>query len=397
MILKDLLGQRDQLARSGVRELEIIVVDDGSSDKTAELASAFPFVRVIRHATNRGYGAALKTGFRAANHDWLAFLDADGTYPPGQLARLCRAAQGGDVDLIIGSRMSGEPTEMPRVRRLGNLLFAALLSVITNQRVSDAASGMRLFHRGLLALCAPLPDGLHFTPAMSTVAIHENLRVREVPIPYKERAGSSKLGVVRDGWRFCWAIVWHTMLYNPLRISALVGLLFLAVAVGTGLAPVVFYLQHRSLEEWFIYRFFVVLLCSVAGITVLSFGLAINAAIYLFDPRPIRQGVRVRPTRSSPPVRAIGVAGVAIALLGGALYVPATLEYLTTLTITRHWSYLAVGTTLVLVGGQLVLSSILIRVLIALRDRESSCESALAAPREQERRLEKLLNASPHE
>src|SRR3712207_5604047 len=104
----------------------------------------------------------------------------------------------------------------------------------------------------------PLPNGLHFTPAMSTVAVHENLRIREVPIPYKERAGRSKLGVVRDGWRFFWAITWNAMLYNPLRLFAFVGSLLLLAAIAIAVPPALYYLQHTAFEEWMIYRFFAV-------------------------------------------------------------------------------------------------------------------------------------------
>ncbi len=394
-ILTELMRQRGLLAGSGVETVEIIVVDDGSNDRTPEVVARFADVRLIRHKVNRGYGAALKTGFNAATYEWLAFLDADGTYPPAALARLCAVAESGDVDLVVASRMSGDYSEMPRVRRLGNLFFATMLSFITNQPVADSASGMRLFHRSLLALCAPLPDGLHFTPAMSTVALHENLCVREVPIPYKERAGRSKLGVFRDGWRFFWAIVWHTMLYNPLRLCAMIGSLLLLAALIVGLPPAVYYVENHRLEEWFIYRFFVVLLCSVAGVTLITFGLAINSAIYLFDPRPIRQGMLARPTLHAPPVVAIGTSGLVLMVLGGVLYTPAALEYLSTLTITRHWSYLSIGTTLVLGGIQLVLASVLIRVLTALRDRESALDPAEGVTDEREARLQKLLGASP--
>ncbi|MBA2451143.1 MAG: glycosyltransferase family 2 protein, partial [Chloroflexi bacterium] len=106
-ILQRVLAQRDQLARAGVPGLEVVVVDDGSKDRTAERVLTYPQVTLIRHPTNLGYGAALKTGFRAASGDLLAFLDADGTYPPESFATLCRAQREHDADLVIGSRMLG--------------------------------------------------------------------------------------------------------------------------------------------------------------------------------------------------------------------------------------------------------------------------------------------------
>jgi glycosyltransferase involved in cell wall biosynthesis len=217
-IMRRVLAVRGALAEAGVTELELLVVDDGSRDRTAEIVSAYPGVRLVRHHTNRGYGAALKTGFCKARGPLLGFLDADGTYPPEQFPELCRAVQHG-ADLAIGSRMSGAASEMPAVRRLGNLIFAGLVSLVGAQHVSDSASGMRVFRRETLERLYPLPNGLNFTPVMSTRAIHEGLRLVEVPIAYSERVGRSKLSVVRDGWRFLSSIVWTA----PLQPGARAG------------------------------------------------------------------------------------------------------------------------------------------------------------------------------
>ena len=124
---------------------------DGSRDRTAEVVAGYPDVRLVRHPINRGYGAAIKTGFRHAQGDYLAFIDADGTYPPESLPDLCRAASEQKADLVIGSRMSGAHTQMPLTRRVGNLAYAALLSIIGNTAVRDTTSGMRLLRRSVLA------------------------------------------------------------------------------------------------------------------------------------------------------------------------------------------------------------------------------------------------------
>jgi glycosyltransferase involved in cell wall biosynthesis len=191
----------------GIADLEIIVVDDGSRDRTAEIVEAFPEVRLIRHVGNRGYGAALKTAFATARHDLIAFIDGDGTYPPEALPQLCLPVLQGKADLVVGSRRGGAPSRMPLVRRMGNLLFANLLALLTRSPVNDSTSGMRVFRREVLAAVAPLPDGLHLTPAMSRRAISAGLRMTEVPITYDERVGRSKLSVPRDGVRFLWSIL----------------------------------------------------------------------------------------------------------------------------------------------------------------------------------------------
>ena len=303
-ILQRVLGQRDELARAGVCELEVIVVDDGSRDRTAERVSRYSDVRLLRHDVNRGYGAALKTGFGAASGDLLAFLDADGTYPPESFPTLCRAQREHDADLVIGSRMLGRDSEMPLVRRVGNTIFAALLSVVGSRRISDSASGMRVFRREALQALYPLPDGLDFTPAMSTRAVYEGLKMVEVPIPYKERIGASKLNPLKDGVRFLRSILWTALLYDPQRFFGTLGIAMLVAAVLLGLGPTFYYLQHRSLLEDSIYRLFAVLILSVAGVNVWAFGLTCQAILALLParrrpapglPRPWRGKLAIAP------------------------------------------------------------------------------------------------------
>jgi glycosyltransferase involved in cell wall biosynthesis len=234
-VIQRALAGRPRLAECGVEGMELIVVDDGSRDRTAELVEAMPGVRLIRHRANGGYGAALKTGFAAARGEWIGFLDADGTYPPESFPELCRAALAQDADIVIGSRMAGAASQMPAVRRLGNFIFAHLVSLVSAQRISDSASGMRIFKKAILERLYPLPDGLNLTPVMSTRALHEGLKMIEVPIPYSERQGRSKLNVVRDGMRFAQSIVWTALTYNPVRLLGLIGLACLAVTAAVAL------------------------------------------------------------------------------------------------------------------------------------------------------------------
>ncbi|MGD1995053.1 MAG: glycosyltransferase family 2 protein, partial [Anaerolineae bacterium] len=237
-IIERVLSTRPHLAEVGVDDLELIVVDDGSRDETAAITAGYPDVRLIRHPDNRGYGAALKTGFSRARGDLLGFLDADGTYPPEHFPDLCRVALVEKADLVIGSRMAGADSEMPLVRRIGNFVFANLVSLLGNHRVSDSSSGMRVIRREALSRLYPLPDGLNFTPVMSTRALHEEITWREVPIPYKERVGRSKLSVVRDGTRFLYTIVWTALNYNPVRVLGGIGLGLATIAAAIGAAVV---------------------------------------------------------------------------------------------------------------------------------------------------------------
>jgi glycosyltransferase involved in cell wall biosynthesis len=359
-----LLAQREALAAAGVGAFEVVIVDDGSRDRTAERVAAHPEVRLVRHARNRGYGAALKTGFAAATGEWLAFLDADGTYPPEQLADLYRTARADAADLVVGSRMMGAATEMPLVRRIGNAIFATLLTLVARRRVSDSASGMRVFRKTALPALYPLPDGLNFTPVMSVRALYEGLRVVETPIPYRERVGQSKLSVAKDGLRFLRSIVWTAALYNPLGIFGALGIALLVIAFVLGMPPVVFYVGHRSVPEDQIYRLFTVLIVATAGINVLVFGL-MSGAIFRLVPT-------MRTTAPPLPKRVEqwgASAGLLLLAAGVLLMTPAFLEWLRTAHITWHWSYFAAGGTLILVGLQLSIWFVLLSMVHELAHR----------------------------
>ena len=233
-ICERVLNVKSELDQIGV-DLELLIVDDGSKDQTAQIAGGIDGLRVIKHPQNIGYGAALKTGFSEAKGELIGFLDADGTYPPEYFPALCQKALDG-YDLVIGSRMAGEKSEMPLVRRLGNMFFAGLISLLGRQKITDSASGMRVFKREILEKVYPLPDGLNLTPIMSTRALHENIKMVEIPIPYSERVGRSKLNAIKDGSVYLQSITWTVLTYNPVRIFGAIGLLgvLLMMAVVSG-------------------------------------------------------------------------------------------------------------------------------------------------------------------
>lgn len=372
-ILQRVLAQRSGLAAVGISELEVIVVDDGSKDKTADRIRAYSDVRLIQHPVNRGYGAALKTGFNVATGDLLAFLDADGTYPPEEFPALCQAVEAHNADLIIGSRMLSGESEMPLVRRVGNTIFAAMLSVVGSRKISDSASGQRVFRREMLPILYPLPDGLDFTPAMSTRAVYEGIHMVEVPIPYKERVGRSKLSPLKDGIRFLRSILWTALLYDPQRFFGPLGIGMLVVALVLGLGPTFYYLQNRGLQEDMIYRLFAVLILSVAGVNLLAFGVTCQAILGLLPARRRPPPVVPRPWRGK-----LAGLGVIMILAGIGLMTPAALEWIATRQITSHWSYFAAGGTLILTGLGLATWFVLLLILQELTTRDARARSDLA-------------------
>lgn len=379
-IVARVLSIEPSLAASGVSELEVIVVDDGSQDATARIVADCPRVRLIQHGCNLGYGAALKTGFRCATGSLLAFLDADGTYPPEHFPRLCQTALEQEADLVVGSRRSGAECEMPLVRRVGNLLWSHLVTLMGNHRVADPASGMRVIRREALPRLYPLPDGLNFTPVMSTRAIHEGLKMVEVPISYHERVGRSKLSVVRDGTHFLNSIIWTAMSYNPVRLLGLLGMGAIAVAGAVGLALV--FMRARgitTLGPWGVFSVFAALVLGVSGVSIFSLGATFNYLVSLFHERPVRQGLFGRPIFDPSLDRHFGWMGLLTGLAGGVLGVTCLALSLDGWPLSRLWLYLVGSALLTLMGLQLVISWLLMRVLEQLSEREVRVEEEMGS------------------
>ncbi len=369
-IVERVLRIRPALRQCGA-ELELIVVDDGSRDRTAEIVARYPEVCLVRHRTNHGYGAALKTGFAHARGEWLGFLDADGTYPPEHFPEMLCAGREQGADLVIGSRMAGTESQMPFSRRVGNLLFASLVSLIGRCHVSDSASGQRLIRREALRRLYPLPDGLNFTPVMSTRAVHEAIKMIEVPIPYAERLGRSKLTIVGDGTRFLQSIVWTALGYNPVRILGGLGLACIGFAALLVLGLVAVRLRGiQELGTWGTLAVFAAQVLGVAGVSIFGLGATFNYLVSLFYQEPVRQGLFGKPIFDPPLDRQFGWLGL-VAILAGLLMGGASLAFgFSGWPVSKLWLYLLAGAMLVLVGLQLVISWILMRILEGLNQRE---------------------------
>jgi glycosyltransferase involved in cell wall biosynthesis len=376
-IAQRVLAIKNDLQKVGVRDLELLVVDDGSRDSTAQVAGSIEGVRLIQHLHNKGYGAALKTGFCQARGELIGFLDADGTYPPEFFPQLCLEALDGG-DLVIGSRMSGADSQMPLTRRIGNLFFANLLSLLGRQPVSDSASGMRVFKREVLERIYPLPDGLNLTPVMSTRAIHEGIRMAEVSIPYSERVGRSKLSVFRDGSVFLQSMLWTVLTYNPVRILGVIGLGGVGVAALIALGLVAARLSGTtSLSPWGVAALFFALLSGVIGISVFALGATFNYLVSLFYQQPIRQGLFGRPLFKTSLDHHFSWLGVISVILGLGIGVASLLLGLNGWEIARLWLYLLGSAMFILVGVQLVIYWILMRVLEELSQREALTQQDL--------------------
>jgi hypothetical protein len=351
------------IASSPVDEVEVIVVSDGSTDRTEEIAKSFEEVKVLVFEVNRGYGAAIKCGWQHGRGDLLAFLDGDGTCDPNFFADLCSALEEQKADIALGSRM-GPDSGMPFIRTVGNALFAWLLGALSKQLVKDTASGMRVLRRACLGDLFPLPDGLHFTPAMSgRVLIDDKLTLIELPVPYAERMGESKLSVIKDGVRFLMVILRAAVTFRPARLLLpIAGLLGLgALAVGSG--PSLHWLRDAELAEWEIYRLLLAsLLATVSTIFVCCGVVADRIAATARGRPPSASGVTGAAAKLfTPRMRLVG--GTALLALAVVIVGPGIVEFATTGEVEMHWSRAMLASLLVVIAAMLAVTTFLLNMM----------------------------------
>jgi glycosyltransferase involved in cell wall biosynthesis len=216
----------------------LIVVDDGSNDGTAGILDAFRSrLQVIRHPYNRGYGAALKTGIRAAESEYVAIYDADGQHRPEDLFKISKVAAA--FDMVIGERSPGSRVDVLRIPGKWFLTHAA--NFIVGRRIADINSGLRIIRRTFIRKVLHLmPDGFSFTSTSTVAALKMGFLVEFVPIQTRKRIGTSTVRQVRHGLMVLMLILRLVVLFSPLRIFiptaialALTGILYAGYVIAT--------------------------------------------------------------------------------------------------------------------------------------------------------------------
>ncbi len=373
-VIDRILKIEPDLKKVGLDGMELIIVDDCSKDRTAEIVRGYADqgVVLIQHTVNKNYGGALKTGFRHAKGNYLAFMDADGTYPPEYYAKMFQAMKANDADLVIGSRMAGIESKMPLTRRIGNTVFAGLVSVIAHTRITDSASGQRILKREILEKLYPLPDGLNFTPVMSTRALHEDIKMIEVPIKYEERDGESKLSVVHDGLRFLFSILSTAAIYNPVRLLGAASIFAVALAL-LALVPWAIALSNGVQNRAdYANLLFVAMTLAIVAVNLFSTGTVFNYIVSLFHRRPIRQGLFGRPVFRKPLEQRFGAIGIALFVFGVVLFIAAAVIPNDS---DPAWFLLVPSAMFVMTGIQLGMSWLLVHLLTELSKRDLKVEA----------------------
>src|SRR5690348_2567857 len=257
---------------------EVIVVDNGSSDGSGELAREAG-ARVVDEP-RRGYGSAYLAGLAVAEGDFVVMVDADLTYDFGEIPEFVRELEAG-ADVVIGNRMQNiKPGAMPLLSRLGNPLLSGFLNVLHRTNIHDAHSGMRALRRDVVPVLNLRTVGMEFASEMVIRATREQLDVREVPIALHPRVGESKLSPFRDGWRHLRLI----LVYNPTFLFLLPGAVMFAV--GSLITLLVFAEVPVFGRNLYVHSLILGCLLILLGVQAIGLGLCARAfGVYFISER----------------------------------------------------------------------------------------------------------------
>jgi glycosyltransferase involved in cell wall biosynthesis len=338
---------------------EVIVVDNGSTDGSGDLARAAG--ALVVEEPRRGYGSAYLAGLSVAQGDYIVMVDADLTYDFREIPRFVRELEDG-AQLVVGDRMSSiAPGAMTLLSRLGNPLLSGFLNVLHRTNIRDVHCGMRALRRDVLPALNLRTVGMEFASEMVIRATRERLDVREIPIELHPRVGSSKLSPFRDGWRHLRVI----LVYNPTFLFLLPG----AVMFFAGSLITLLVFAHVPLFGRNLYTHSLIVGCLLILLGVQAIGLGLSArafgVYFISEQDELFQKLRSRLRLEH------GLALAALVGIGGLTLIG---------IVVGHWAASGFGTlreerlailaaTVVAVGAQIFFTSFLVSI-IGLRRRD---------------------------
>jgi len=359
---------------------EVLVIDNGSTDRSVELAEAAG-ARVV-HEPRRGYGSAYLRGLAEAKGEYVVMADADGTYPLRRLGEFVDLLEAGN-ELVLGSRFKGQIHKgaMPWAHRwIGNPILTFILNVFYGVRVSDAHCGMRAIRRSAVPKLDLHSTGMEFASEMILKASKRKLHVGEIPIDYQPRVGESKLNTWRDGWRHLRFMLLYSSTFLFLIPGGALLLLGLAIMLPLATGPVTAFGL-----TWYIHAMIAGSLATLVGAQIVQLGLFARtyALLYLNEHDPLleRAWSKVRLEHGL-------LLGAALVLFGGGVLVLIFSEWASGGFRELGREHEAVfGMTLVALGMQTLFGSFFLSVLGLRRHLLLGEDRAAGAVEEEEREM----------
>ena len=339
---------------------EVIVVDNGSTDGSGNLARAAG--ATVVEEPRRGYGSAYLAGLDVARGDYIVMVDADLTYDFREIPRFVHELDNG-AQLVVGNRMQSiKPGAMPLLSRLGNPLLSGFLNVLHRTNITDVHCGMRAVRRDLLPVLNLRTVGMEFASEMVIRATRERLDVREVPIELHPRVGDSKLSPFRDGWRHLRVI----LVYNPTFLFLLPGLVMLFA--GSLITLLVFVHVPVFGRDLYVHSLIMGCLLIILGVQAIGLGLSARAfgVYFISDQDRLFQKLQSRLRLEHGLVLALLVGAAGLALVG---------------VVVGKWAANGFGTlkeeqlailaaTVIAVGAQIFFTSFLLSIIGLRRRRD---------------------------
>ena len=254
---------------SGLIELypdfEIIVIDDGSTDNTYNIIKGLS-VKTIRHSFNKGYGASIKTGIRAASGNFIATMDADGQHDPKDILKLIEKI--GGCDMVVGER--GEGSHKPFWRQHGKKVISWAANSLSRTYIPDLNSGLRIFKKDIaLKYIHLLPNGFSLSTTMTIAFLRDGYNIEYVPITVKKRSGKSTVNLF-DGLRALLLVIRLITLFSPLRIFLPMSLIIFI----PGVCLLIIDLFHTNIQD-------VTILTILTGLLIFFFGLIVDQMAHI--------------------------------------------------------------------------------------------------------------------
>ncbi|MBP8179286.1 MAG: glycosyltransferase family 2 protein [Spirochaetes bacterium] len=247
-------------------DMEIIIVNDGSTDgteKILERMSNDKDIKIITHPENKGYGAALKTGIHASKHQYVAITDADGTYPDERIPEFFEIVINEGLDMLVGARV-GESVHIPFIRKLPKWVINKMANYMVGTKIPDLNSGMRIMKKDVVKKYFKiLPDGFSFTSTITLAMLSNGCHVKYIPINYNHRKGKSKIRPFYDTLNFFRLIIRTVMFFDPLKIFLPISLPLFGGGIILTILQAILYQNIHTIS----------VLLTLSGLNILTVGM----------------------------------------------------------------------------------------------------------------------------